>query len=52
MAVVQRRAALRSVCAAYKTVSHEAALIVAEPPPVDLLASRRYKAFDALRYGR
>jgi len=46
MASVQRRAALRSVCA-YRTVSHDAAVVVAGIPPIDLLASERCRAFDA-----
>ena len=48
MAAVQRRAALRSVCA-YRTVSLDAAAVVASTVPIDLLAIERCEAFDAKR---
>ena len=48
MAAVQRRAALRSVCA-YRTVSYDAAAVVASTVPIDLLALERCQAFTAKR---
>ncbi|RXF70349.1 hypothetical protein EKK70_17640, partial [Desulfovibrio sp. DS-1] len=46
MAAVHRRAAIRRVCA-YRTVSHDAAVVVARTPPIDLLATERQRAFIA-----
>jgi hypothetical protein len=45
MAKVQRKTALR-VTSAYRTVSKEAALVVASMPPIDMLASERQYMFN------
>ena len=47
---VQRRAALR-VSMSYRTVSHDAALLIAGLPPIDLLAIERRKAYWSRRGG-
>lgn len=46
MAAVQRRAALRSVCA-YRTVSLDTAVVVARMPLIDLPAYKRQAAFES-----
>lgn len=48
MARVQRRAALRSVCA-YRTVSYESTAVVSRVLPIDVLARERCEAFNVKR---
>ena len=48
---IQRRAALRCVCA-YRTVSTEAVCILARTPPIDLLAAERAMVYEASKKAR
>lgn len=48
---VQRKAALR-ITSAYSTVSTEASLVLADLPPIDLLASERRDLYVAKRLGQ
>lgn len=47
---VQRRAALRSICA-YRQVSYEAANLIAAIPPIDLIAFERMAVYNAKKVG-
>jgi len=48
LVAVQRRAAVRCVCA-YRTVSHDAVHVVTRTPPIDLLAVERAQVYDDRR---
>lgn len=48
LAAVQRRSALR-VISAYRTVSEEAALVLASTPPIDLLIKEKQEVYEDLR---
>lgn len=50
MSAVQRRAAIRVACC-YRTVSMDAALVLAGLPPIDLLARERQQSYDQSRGG-
>lgn len=50
MASVQRACALRVVCG-YRTVSEQAALVLASSPPIDLLAAERRVCYEAKKAG-
>lgn len=47
MTRIQRCAAIR-VCSAYRTISYEAALVVAGIPPLDLMAKERLEVYEGV----